>query len=281
MPQLSSLTAPAGTSDKAALLRARYGHPDVAAHGPSNSVIELLLAHRSVRKFKHEVVGDDVVSTIVSAAQSAPTGLNFQNWSVIHVKDREKLARLAVLADNQPFICDASIVLFFVADWARAVSIASWNNVTPDGVGFLDSTFTAVTDATLAAQNASIAAESLGFGTCFLGAIRNNLAEVSEELGLPDHTFPLFGLIIGRPDPEDKASVKPRLPQEVVLHTDTYQAAEPTGIAAFEERIGRYYAGQGNPHSWIATVLRRMGGKALNGRERIYDILIKRGLARR
>lgn len=272
----------AGGAGKVALLQARYGHDDVDVAGPTNAVIELILSHRSVRRFRKEVVDDALVRTIVSAAQSAPTGLNLQNWSIVHVTDAQRIQRLSVLADDQPWISNASIILFFVVDWERARNIASWNDAPTDGAAYFDSTISAVTDASLAAQNAALAARSLGFGTCYLGAIRNNLVEVSDELGLPKHTFPIFGLIIGRPDPDDRAGIKPRLAQDVVLHRERYSPVASASIQAFEERITKYYNAQGNPHSWIATLLRRICGSAsLDGRARNHEILKDRGLATR
>ena len=56
-----------------------------------------------------------------------------------------------------------------------------------------------VIDAALAAQNMSIAAESMGLGICYIGGIRNNLNEVSELLETPEYVLPLFGLVVGQP----------------------------------------------------------------------------------
>ncbi len=46
-----------------------------------------------------------------------------------------------------------------------------------------------VIDAALAAQNVSVAAESMGLGICYIGGIRNELDQVTEVLGTPDHVF--------------------------------------------------------------------------------------------
>ncbi len=56
-------------------------------------------------------------------------------------------------------------------------------------------------DAALAAQNAVVALESLGLGTCYIGAIRNDPETVARELALPEGVFPVFGLTVGFPDP--------------------------------------------------------------------------------
>src|SRR5262245_33953689 len=51
--------------------------------------------------------------------------------------------------------------------------------------------------------------ESLGLGTCYIGAIRNNPETVARELALPEGVFPVFGLTVGFPDPAQPSGVKP------------------------------------------------------------------------
>ena len=58
----------------------------------------------------------------------------------------------------------------------------------------------ALIDAALAAQNAAVAAESLGLGICYIGGIRNHLDEVCELLKTPKRVVPLFGLAVGYPE---------------------------------------------------------------------------------
>ena len=74
----------------------------------------------------------------------------------------------------------------------------------------------AAVDVALAAQNAVLAAESLGLGTCYIGGIRNQPRAIIELLGLPRLMFPITGLTLGWPD--TPANPRPRLPQAAVLH---------------------------------------------------------------
>src|SRR5690606_18557394 len=91
----------------------------------------------------------------------------------------------------------------------------------------------AVVDAALAGQNAALAAESLGLGICFIGAIRNHPLEVARLLKLPPRTFALFGLTVGYPAREPR--IKPRLPQEVTVHWEEYSdAGLEEGLAAYD-----------------------------------------------
>lgn len=81
-----------------------------------------------------------------------------------------------------------------------------------------------VIDAALAAQNMSIAAESMGLGICYIGGIRNNLNEVSGLLETPEYVLPLFGLVVGHP--ANLSDKKPRLPLDHIYHENAYQADE-------------------------------------------------------
>ncbi len=82
-----------------------------------------------------------------------------------------------------------------------------------------------------------IAAHSLGLGSVFVGAIRNEPEKVAAELRLPPHAVAAFGLAVGVPDPTENAGVKPRLPQGAVLHREQYDASADAHIAAYDERL--------------------------------------------
>ena len=74
----------------------------------------------------------------------------------------------------------------------------------------------------LAAQNALIALELLGYGGVYIGGIRNKPEEVAKELDLPPGVFAVFGMAVGRPDPAKAGGVRPRLGQGAVLHREQY-----------------------------------------------------------
>jgi nitroreductase len=65
----------------------------------------------------------------------------------------------------------------------------------------------AAIDTALAAQNAVVAAESLGLGTVYIGALRNQPERVAQVLGLPHKSFAVFGLCVGHADPEQPTGV--------------------------------------------------------------------------
>ncbi|WP_415078380.1 nitroreductase family protein [Pseudomonas cerasi] len=71
----------------------------------------------------------------------------------------------------------------------------------------LESLLLGTIDSALAAQNAVVALESLGLGSVYIGAIRNDIEGVAKELGLPPQVYPVFGLCVGYPSAERPAQV--------------------------------------------------------------------------
>lgn len=261
---------------------ARYGDVD-AALTVHNETLALQLAHRSVRKFTAQPVTDEQLSALVAAAQSAATSSNLQPWSVIAIRDPQRKARLAVLANNQQFINEAPLFLVWVADLGRARRLAQRSGAALDGADYLETTIIGFVDTALAAQNAVVAAESLGLGTVFVGAIRNHPEEVAAELGLPPHAVATFGLAVGRPDPTENAGIKPRLPRDAVLHREQYDAqAADAHVPAYDERLAVYNNRYGLSGGWSERVLSRLAGPhSLSGRHRLREQLERLGLPSR
>ncbi|MEV4641693.1 NADPH-dependent oxidoreductase [Actinoplanes sp. NPDC049548] len=260
----------------------RYGDP-AAQLAVLNDVLRLQLAHRSVRKFGPRDVTDDELAALVAAAQSAPTSSNLQPWSVVAVRDPGRKARLAALAGDQAFVAQAPLLLVWVADLGRARRLAARAGTEVAAADYLETTIIAFVDTSLAAQNAVLAARSLGLGSVFVGAIRNRPAEVAEELALPPHAVAAFGLAVGEPDPADTAGIKPRLPQDAVLHRETYDASGADAhIPAYDQRLAAYHGRYGLPGDWSGRVLARLRGpESMAGRHRLRETLERLGLPSR
>ncbi|WP_280234624.1 NADPH-dependent oxidoreductase [Nocardia cyriacigeorgica] len=261
-------------------LRQRYRDPEPGTLPAEwNPTLQVLLEHRSVRRYLPDPVSDDTLRLLISAAQSAPTSSNLQVWSVVAVRDPERKARLAELAGDQAHIRQAPVLLVFTADFARLRQLAADSGAPLDGADYLESSYVAFIDAALAAQNAVVAAESLGLGTVYIGAIRNNPEQVAAELRLPEHVFATFGLVVGHPDPSEQAQVKPRLPREAVLHQETYDLpGQRPHVTEYERRLTDFYADQNLDRSWVPAVLARLASaRALNGRDRLRESLRNHG----
>jgi FMN reductase (NADPH) len=186
-----------------------------------SGVTDLLLNHRSIRAFRDEPVPETDLEAIIRSAQMASTSSNMQAYSVIRVTDRRLRAELAEIAGRQQYVVACAEFLVWCADMER-LRLAS--GLGPDEMPCNAEAYTiAAVDAALAAQNAAVAAESLGYGICYIGAVRNDIAATAALLGLPERVVPLFGMCIGRPD--QTPLLRPRLPVRAVMHENRYDAS--------------------------------------------------------
>lgn len=260
--------------------QARYGSRAVPVDILWNDTIATILSHRSVRVFDGRPLPAQTIETLVAAAQSAASSSNLQHWSIVAVTDRATKGALAILAGNQRHVDEAPLILLFVADLARTQALGQRVGVPTDGLDYLDTLLAAAVDTGLAAQNAAIAAESLGLGTVYIGGLRNKPAEVAELIDLPIRTTVLFGLVAGWEDPARRSAIKPRLPQAAILHDGRYDPVhEPAAIQAYDATSREFQLAQGlPPHGWSATVLaRNAGAHALNGRETLRQTYAQQG----
>jgi len=216
-----------------------------------NDVIKLLQSHRSIRKFADKPLDQETINTIIASGQAAATSNNVQATTVIHVTNPETREKLATAAGGQKYVETAGAFFVFCADLKRSAQACELK----DGKfsqGMTEDFIIATVDVALFAQNCTVAAESLGMGICYIGGLRNNPAEVSKLVGLPENVYPVFGLCIGYP--EQDPDIKPRLPLDSVLMHDTYKEdALAPGIAAYDAHIAEYYrtrAGGTKDSSW-------------------------------
>lgn len=261
---------------QAEALALRYGREAAPPAGPWNDTIALLLSHRSVRGYRADPLPEGTLETLIAAAQSASTSSNLQAWSVVAVTNPEKKARLARVANNQKHIEQCPLFLVWVADISRNARLAEQESVMLETLPYLETFLVAVIDAALAAQNAVVAAESLGLSIVYIGALRNDPAEVAELLSLPKGAMGVFGLCVGYKAPGVTNEVKPRLPQSVVLHRERYDATgERTARAGYDKLMAAF--SQRNEmamDSWTRRVIGRMGKiAAMSGRHKLVEIL--------
>lgn len=207
-----------------------------------NEIIETLLKHRSVRKFEERPLSDQEIETIVKSAQAASSSSFIQAYSIIGVKNKETKQKLAELAGNQPYVAENGHFFVFCADLHRHELLAEKEGA--DVTEALESTekfMVALIDAALAAQNAAVAAESMGMGICYIGGLRNNLNGVAEVLHTPERVIPLFGLAVGYP--AQNPDVKPRLPIGGVYFEDAYASDEEhlTQLEEYNKIVSEYY----------------------------------------
>ena len=266
------------------LVRRRYGAaaPEVLLHSPaSEGALDELFAHKSVRAFADRPLVEGTVEALAAAAQSASSSSNLQTWSVVAIQDPERKSRAATLCANQEFIRRAPLFFVFVADLARLTWVSEQESSPAEGLDYFETFLLAAIDATLAAQNAAVAAEKLGLGICYVGGARNHPRELAELLHLPPRTIGLFGMAVGWPAPALTTTVKPRLPQPGLLHYETYDdVAWEEELRQYNQIMNGFFAEQGlvDHPSWSKTSAQRVASKkSLAGRHVLREILEERG----
>ncbi len=188
----------------------------------NNTVIEQIKSRKSVRAYKDIPIPDEIKREILDAALQAPTAGNMTLYTILDITDEELKKKLSVTCDNQPFIAEAPVVLVFCADyyrWYKAFSDNFDEVRQPEEGDFL----LATADAIIAAQNAVVAAESFGIGSCYIGDITENFEIHRDILNLPDYVVPACMLCLGYPTEGQIKRQKPvRFELSDIVHENGY-----------------------------------------------------------
>ena len=173
-----------------------------------NEVLQQLYDRKSVRVYEDRPVAEEVKRTVLKAAIQAPTAGNMALYTILDITDPELKRKLSVSCDNQPFIATAPVVLVFCADYRRWYDVfrAHVEEVRKPDMGDL---FLAQADTLIAAQNAVVAAHSLGLGSCYIGDITENYEYHKELLNLPQYVVPAAMLVMGYPTEQQQSRPKP------------------------------------------------------------------------
>ncbi len=218
-----------------------------------NEIIESLYRRKSVRVFEDRSVPAEMKAAILRSAAEAPTAGCQQLYTILDITDQALKDALAETCDHQSFIAGAPMVLVFCADckkWYDAYREAGCDPRAP-GVGDL---MLAFSDAAIAAQNAVVAAESLGLGSCYIGDIMENCARQRALLHLPEYVFPAVMLVFGWPTQQQKDRVKPqRCAMEHIVHENGYRTMDG---AELRDTFG-YKAGNAPFDQWCTAFCNR------------------------
>ncbi|MDL2312958.1 nitroreductase family protein, partial [Bacteroidales bacterium OttesenSCG-928-B11] len=154
-------------------------------------------------------------------------------YSIIVTQDKERMKEMAPFHFNQPIATNAPLILTFCADFNRFNKYCEYRDADTDAYSNMQSYHWAVADTLIAAQNACVAAESLGLGICWLGTITYNADKFIGALNLPNHVVPLACISIGYP--AENPELTDKLPLEALVHYERYADYA-------EDEINRLYA---------------------------------------
>ena len=190
-------------------------------------MLNTILNHRSIRKFKKDAVPNEILQKILSAASMASTTGNMQVYSIVVTTDPTIKKDLWEAHFKQGMVLEAPMVITFCADFNRFNKWCEQREAKPGYDNFL-SFFTGAIDALLAAQNLCLAAEEQGLGICYLGTTTYMSESIINILDLPRSVMPVTTIAIGYP--ESIPELTERLPLEAIVHYEKYKDFEPSDI---------------------------------------------------
>lgn len=142
-----------------------------------NPVVETILRRRSIRKFDNRDIPKNILSMILKCGYYAPNGRNAQSWQFTVLTKEEDILRLKEAAKET---ARNNKVFFYGFKNPKAIILVSNAADNPDGCQ----------DASCAAENIMLAAQSYGIGSVWLNplmTLRNvePVKSVLDEFGIP------------------------------------------------------------------------------------------------
>lgn len=171
-------------------------------------VLDAIKGRRSVREFKSDPVKDEDLRKILDVGRLAPSAGNCQPSEFVVVKDLGVKRRLAVAALDETFIAEAPVVIVVCANVHRT----SWRYKRRGEELYC------IQDTAAATQNMLLAAYSLGYGTCWIGAFDDDA--VAEVIQVPPGVRPVAIIPLGRP--AEKPRPPPRRPLSEIVHKNGF-----------------------------------------------------------
>ena len=164
--------------------------------------LQAIFERRSIRRYKREAIPDEHLKQILEAGRQAPSAANRQPWHFIVVREAEQKQRVAQACNGLMWMADAACIL--VALGLPAVS-SKWYRV----------------DVAIALENMVLAARSLGYGTCWIGAF--DPEKVRTVCQIPPEAEVVACTPLGVPDVSPAA--RERKPWEQVFSAESYGQA--------------------------------------------------------
>ncbi len=153
---------------------------------------EVLLKRRSIRKFKEDLVSDEIIQELLYASMSGPSACNKQPWEFYVITNKEKIKELTKASMFTKYNAPLVIVVCGNLSKTLPLQLASYW----------------VQDCSAATQNILLRVTDLGLGAVWCGAHPQKRVEerIRKCLELGDKIIPLNIIFIGYPNEE----VEPR-----------------------------------------------------------------------
>ena len=169
---------------------------------------EAIKTRRSIRSYLKQDLPIEVVDRLLEAARWAPSAGNVQPWAFVVASSTAMKRNLSMAGYGQKDLEEASVVIVVCADEKRA----------EDSYGVRGKTLYCLQDTAAAIQNILLTAVSLGLGSCWIGAFKEE--ETRKVIHAPRNMRPIALIPVGYPNETPPA--RDRRPLNEIMHKETF-----------------------------------------------------------
>ncbi|MCX8056852.1 MAG: nitroreductase family protein [Ignavibacteria bacterium] len=146
---------------------------------------EAILTRRSIRKFKSQIIPEELIEKILRAGMQAPSARNKQPWHFVVIRNREMLNKISEVHPYAYMLKEAPLGILICGDTNIETTIEY-----------------IVQDCSAATQNMLLAAHGFGLGAVWLGIYprEQRITALKELLQIPNHIIPIAMIAVGYPD---------------------------------------------------------------------------------
>lgn len=243
-----------------------------------NQTIKNQLNHRTIREFTDEKIDETTINTLLDVVNMSASSNGMQNMSVIRITD-PKIKEMLAENGNQEYMARATELWIFIVDLNRNYQIAKEMGNENDNIISFDKFIQGFTDAIIAAQNLTVAVESLGLGANYFGNIHNDTKNVIELLKMPKLTYPAVGVGFGVPNQNPK--IKPRLDIKLKTYENSYKTYDSylDMIKNYDQEMTTYYdlRDSGRKSESFSSQISKKQGSAIKNRNKMFKTLQDQG----
>ena len=171
-------------------------------------LLEIIKNRRSIRVFKKQAVTQDITEKLLEAARWAPSAGNVQPWTFVVVSSQKMKRNLSMAAFGQKNLEEASVVFVVCAD----------EKLAEQSYGVRGKSLFCLQDTAAAIQNILLTAYSLGLGSCWIGAFKED--EIRKAIKAPKEMRPIALIPVGYPN--EAPAARSRRPVSEIMHKETF-----------------------------------------------------------
>jgi len=171
-------------------------------------VLEIIKNRRSIREFKKQDLPQDIIEKLLEAARWAPSAGNVQPWAFVVAYSQKIKQNLSMAAFGQEDLEEASVVVVVCAD----------EKLAEQSYGVRGKSLFCIQDTAAAVQNIMLTAYSLGLGSCWIGAFKED--EVRQVIKAPNGMRPIALIPVGYPN--EAPAARNRRPVSEIMHKETF-----------------------------------------------------------